>query len=58
MIVDGFFRGSGREGIGGFLRDPKNRIFVQFGKEVTLNSTVHAELLTFRKCILVVATSR
>lgn len=51
-----FFLGSFDRGKGG-LRDSEEKIFFQFCKEVNVESTVHAELLTFREGILMTAAS-
>lgn len=58
--VDGsFLVNSGRGGIGGgVFRDSENQVLSQFGKEVLLDLTVHAEVVALREGILVAATSR
>lgn len=55
--MDGLFlRGTGM-GIGGIFRDSCGKIFIQFGKEVSVESALHTELLAFREGILVAAAS-
>lgn len=54
--VDGSFLGE--FGRGGIFRDSKDRILVQFGREVEVDLVVHAEVLAFRESILVTVASR
>lgn len=53
-----FLRSSGREGIGGPIRDSDGRVFIQFYKEVREDSTINAEVLALREGLLFVAVSR
>lgn len=58
MNVDGSYLDSlGIEGIGDIFRDSNRKILLQFGKGVWVDSAMHAEILPFRKDILVVALS-
>lgn len=57
--IDDFFLGdSGREGIGRMFRGPYGRVFLQFEREVNMDSAVHGEVLALRKGFFVVAASQ
>lgn len=54
--VDGScLSGSGR---GGIFRNSGEEVLIQFGNEMEIDSSIHAEVLALRKGILVVAASR
>lgn len=51
MIVDGSFLilgTSGRRGIGGIFRNFEGEVFLQFAKEVCVDSAIHVEILALR----------
>lgn len=53
-----FLEGLGREGIRSIFRESGDRVLIQFGKEVVVDSMFHAELLALREDILVIVSSR
>lgn len=57
-VDDSFLGSSGRGDIGGVFRNSGGKVFLQFGKEVRVESTIHMELLAFGEVILVVGASR
>lgn len=54
---ESFLRGSSRGGIGGIFRNSGGRVLAQFGKEVTVDLVVHAEVLALREDLLAVVAS-
>lgn len=56
-LDESFLGSSGRGGIVRVFRDSKSKVLLQFGKEVRVDSTVHAEILAFREWILVAKAS-
>lgn len=48
----------GRLGKGSVFRNLKGGVLLQFGREISVNLTVHAEVLALRKGLLVATVSR
>lgn len=57
-VDESFLEWSGKGGIGGSFRDSCNKVLIQFGKEVNVESVVIAKIFIFRDGILIVAASR
>lgn len=57
-IDKSFLGDSNIKGIDGVFRNSKGRVLLEFGREVSVDSTVHVEVLALREGLLVVATSR
>lgn len=51
-----FLGGTGRGGIGGIFRNSNGRVLIQFGKQVSTDSVVHAEIMALREGLVVAAT--
>lgn len=51
-----FLENSGKRGIGGIFRNYEGRLIIQFGKKATVNSAVHAKVLSLREELLVGTT--